>query len=104
MELRTLPARTGLPDFIPSVTGIDDVASQGGHMNERAVAYLVRHGVTKVVDGVPEWMLPLDKLQGFLDLLGPDDVAPGYEHIQQLYRAQAGAVRMVEEQITQRDH
>jgi hypothetical protein len=73
-------------------------------MNERAVAYLAQHGVTKIVDGVPEWMLPLDKLQDFLDLLSPDDVAPGYEHIQQLYRAQAGAVRTLQEQVTQADY
>jgi hypothetical protein len=73
-------------------------------MNEHARAYLAQHGVTKIVNGSPERMLPLDKLQGFLDLLGPGDVAPGYEHIQQLYEAQASIVRTIQEQVTLHDH
>lgn len=42
-------------------------------------------------------MLLLDKLEDFLDLLSPDNVALGYERIQQLYRVQAGAVSMLQE-------
>jgi hypothetical protein len=71
-------------------------------MNKRAAAYLAEHSVTKLIDGIPELMLPLDKLQGFLDLLGPSDV-PSYHYVQRLYRAQATAVESIKEQIAQHD-
>jgi hypothetical protein len=69
-------------------------------VNKRATAYLAQHGVIKLINGSPEWMLPLDKLQGFLDLLNSDDIVPGND-IQRLYYAQAQAVRSVQEQVAQ---
>jgi len=71
-------------------------------MNKRAAAYLAQHSVTKLIDGIPELVLPLDKLQGFLDLLGPSDV-PSYHHVQRLYHAQATAVESIQEHIAQHD-
>ncbi len=43
-------------------------------MNERARAYLAKHVELKLIDGVSELTLSLDKLQGFPDLLGPSDL------------------------------
>jgi hypothetical protein len=71
-------------------------------MNRRAAAYLAEHSVTQLIDGIPELMLPLDKLQGFLDLLGASDI-PSYHHLQRLYHAQATAVESIQEHIAQHD-
>ena len=70
-------------------------------MNDRAAAYLAKHGVRVELNGSVELMLPLDKLQGFLDLLGPNDVPP--EKLQTLYRWQAQAVSMIQAQVAQLD-
>jgi hypothetical protein len=70
-------------------------------MNQRAMTYLFHHGVVKFINGHPDWMLPFEKLQGFLDLLGPADIAPGCDHLQQLYQAQAEAVHSIQAQIVQ---
>ena len=66
-------------------------------MNKRAATYLAQHSVKLVINGVPELCLPLDKLQGFLDLLNPGDVPP--EYIQRLYEMQATAVKRIEAQV-----
>src|SRR5258705_3007143 len=68
-------------------------------MNKRAAAYLAQHSVTRHINGVPEVVLPLEKLQGFLDLLGPNDVPPEYQYIQKLYNAQATWVTAIQEQV-----
>jgi len=73
-------------------------------MNKRAAAYLAQHSVTRRINGVPEVVLPLNKLQGFLDLLGPNDVPPEYHYIQKLYRAQATWVTAIQEQVAQYHH
>lgn len=70
-------------------------------MNDHAAAYLAKHAVIKLIGGVPECMLPLDKLQGFLDLLGPGDVPPGT--LQRLYAMQATAVQTVQAHVAHYD-
>ena len=72
-------------------------------MNKRAAAYLAQHSVTRHINGVPERVLLLDKLQGFLDLLGPTDVPPGYQNITRLYHAQATWVTALQELVAH-DH
>jgi len=71
-------------------------------MNERACAYLLQHAVLLDFDGVPELSLPLDKIQGFLDLIQPSDVPP--DKLQTLYAMQAELVKTVRAQFKQRDH
>ena len=66
-------------------------------MNERAVAYMLRYGKLLPLNGHEELMLPLDRVQGFLDLLTPGDVPP--ENIQKLYRWQAEAVPALRTQL-----
>ena len=63
-------------------------------MKARAAAYVAQHAVMIPVDGVAQLMLPLDKLQGFLDLLLPSDVPP--EYVQRLYAMQATAVQTIQ--------
>ncbi|MFL5801723.1 MAG: hypothetical protein ACJ8CR_08260 [Roseiflexaceae bacterium] len=70
-------------------------------MNDRAAAYLAKHGVMVELNGTVELMLPLDKLQGFLDLLQPSDVPP--EKLQTLYRWQAEAMSAIQAQVAQFD-
>jgi hypothetical protein len=66
-------------------------------MNARAEDYLRRHAAMITIDGREELSLPLDKVQGFLDLLSPADVPP--EKLQTLYAAQATLVRAVQRQF-----
>ena len=70
-------------------------------MNDRAAAYLAKQGVRVELNESVELMLPLDKLQGFLDLLGPNDVPA--EKLQTLYRWQAQAVSTIQAQVAQLD-
>jgi len=70
-------------------------------MNERAAAYLRQHRVMLEINGRSELMLPLDKLQGFLDLLTPFDVPP--DKIQALYAYQAEAVQRIRDAVAQHD-
>lgn len=70
-------------------------------MNERAAAYLAKHSVIKLVNGAPEMVIPLERLQGFLDLLGPADVPP--EKLQKLYALQATAVQSVQAQVARQN-
>lgn len=65
-------------------------------MNDRAEAYLREHGVVLAIDGHSELVLPLDKIQPFLDLLGPADVPP--EKLQDLYRYQTELVAHIQAQ------
>jgi len=62
-------------------------------MNARAAAYLTKHSILIGINGVEELFLPLDKVQGFLDLLTPSDVPP--EYLQRLYAAQATMVAII---------
>lgn len=63
-------------------------------MNTEARAYLAQHGIwVQMDDGTQEFSLPLDKLQGFLDLLHPGDVPP--EQVQHLYQMQADLVKHI---------
>jgi hypothetical protein len=66
-------------------------------VNKRAEAYLAKYGVFQIINDVPELMIPLERLQGFLDLLGPADVPP--ENLQKLYAFQATAVQIVQAQL-----
>ena len=70
-------------------------------MNDRALAYLVKHGVLLEIDGVSELVLPLEKVQGFLDLIQPSDVPP--DKLQKLYAYQAELVKTVREHFQQPD-
>jgi hypothetical protein len=78
-------------------------------MNERARAYLAKHAELKLIDGVSELTLSLDKLQGFLDLLGPSDLLANspqgrfYEKLQRLYTAQATWVHTIQDKVAQHD-
>jgi hypothetical protein len=78
-------------------------------MNERARAYLAKHAELKLIDGVSELTLSLDKLQGFLDLLVPSDLrADGprgkyHETLQRLYTAQATWVHTIQDKIAHHD-
>lgn len=66
-------------------------------MNPKAIAYLQAHAVwIDLGNGQSEFSLPLDKVQGFLDLLQPGDVPP--EKLQRLYHMQATLVREVQRQ------
>lgn len=58
-------------------------------MNACAAAYLAAHGKWADRDGVAEWMLPLEQMQAFLDLLQPSDVRP--EKLQKLYHWQGNS-------------
>lgn len=71
-------------------------------MNTRAAAYLATYSVTRMIAGIPEVVLPLDKLQGFLDLVEPGDV-PSYQHVQRLYHAQASPVHTIQQQLAHHD-
>jgi hypothetical protein len=68
-------------------------------MNDQATAYLAQHGIWVKANGSEELMVPLEKLQGFLDLLQPGDVPP--EMLQKLYQYQAQAVQEIKKQLTQ---
>jgi len=70
-------------------------------MNDRARAYVLQHAVLLEIDGVPELSLPLDKIQGFLDLIQPSDVPP--DKLQTLYAMQAELVETIRAQFAQRD-
>jgi hypothetical protein len=61
--------------------------------------YLREHGVMLNTDGSTELALPLDKLQHFLDLLGPAEVSPNA--LQKLYRSQSELVTSIETQLRQ---
>lgn len=66
-------------------------------MSVKAVAYLERHGVWLEMDGVHEVVLPLDKLQAFLDLITPLDVPPNRAQV--LYLLQAKLVDRLRAQL-----
>ena len=67
-------------------------------MNTKVQAYLARYAkVVQLADGCEELMLPLDKVQGFLDLLHPSDVPP--DKVQKLYLMQAQLVSEVRRQL-----
>jgi hypothetical protein len=67
-------------------------------VNPKLEAYIARHGAwITLPDGREEFMLPLDKIQGFLDLVQPGDVPP--EKLQHLYLMQAQAVEEIKRQL-----
>jgi hypothetical protein len=70
-------------------------------VNPKLEAYVVRHGRwIALADGSEEFMLPLDKIQGFLDLVQPGDVPP--DKLQHLYKMQAQAVEAIKHQLRER--
>lgn len=62
-------------------------------VNNQALAYAMKHGKMMCIDEQGEWMLPLEHIQGFLDLLTPGDVPP--EKLQLLYAMQAQLVHEI---------
>ena len=71
-------------------------------MNERARAYLLKQSVLLHSNGVPERVLPLDKVQGFLDLIQPSDVPS--DKLQKLYAYQAELLEAIRAHFQQCDH
>lgn len=67
-------------------------------MNPKAQAYLTRYAtLVKLADGREELVLPIDRVQGFLDLLNPGDVPP--DKVQRLYLAQDQLITEVRRQL-----
>ena len=62
-------------------------------MNDKATAYVLQHGCFLEINGRQELMLPLDRIQGFLDLIKPGDIPP--EKVQTLYAMQATLVETI---------
>ena len=66
-------------------------------MNKKAAAYIARYGVDFAINGRIERMLPLNRLQGFFDLIQPGDVPP--DKLQRLYEAQATGVAQIRKEL-----
>ena len=71
-------------------------------MNAKLAAYFARHAVSITLnDGSEELMLPLEKVQGFLDLIQPGDLPP--DKLQSFYRMQAELVATVQQTFVPSD-
>ena len=70
-------------------------------MNNKLIAYLLKHGRFFEINGQQELMLPVDRTHGFLDLIQLGDIPPDRLHY--VYALQAQCLQLARKQAPRAD-